>query len=457
MGDDTPSVARLRADAVAIFDAGLQAARPDVAVDRAFREHPEIQNRAAEANDVRIVAFGKAAVAMAERTRLRLSESRRVEPGVVVVNDENARDAAGFRVLPTGHPVPDARGVAAAREVRHYLRQARPGDAAVILISGGGSALLPSPAPGLSLDDKIALTERLLASGASIGEINTLRKHLSSLKGGGLARIAAPASVDALILSDVIGDDLSTIASGPTAPDPTTFDDARAILRERELWADCPEAIRQRVFDGCAGRIEDTPDADDPVFDDVRNWLVGTNGLSLDAAAAHAASLGYETIVVSRALTGEAREAARWLADRLTRSVGSTHSAHAAKRDVALLAGGETTVTLRGDGRGGRNQELAMWFALERRTLDRGETRTSEPAWVCLSGGTDGRDGPTDAAGGIADPGTLLRIESAGLDAPLELERNNSYAALDAAGDLFKTGPTGTNVADLQIVLARRA
>jgi hydroxypyruvate reductase len=361
--------------------------------------------------------------------------------GVAVTHHAAVREVEGFRVLGAGHPLPDEGGVEAARAVAAIAQAAGDGDLLLVLISGGGSALLPAPAPGVALNEKIAVTDLLLKSGADIHELNIVRKHLSILKGGGLARMAAPAELHALVLSDVIDDDLSTIASGPTVPDPSTFADALAVLSRRGLLDRAPESVRRRLFDGAAGKVPETPKPSDPCFAGSAATLIGGNRTSIDAVRRRAEELGWSAALLGRPLAGEARRQAEPLllaaVDARGRQAGR----------LALVAGGETTVTVRGGGRGGRNQELALAFAL-------GAERRELPGdWVFLSGGTDGRDGPTDAAGGLVDRGTIERIERRGLSAQGCLDDNDSYEALAASGDLVRTGPTGTNVADLQIFL----
>jgi glycerate 2-kinase len=437
-------VARLRDDARRVFLAGVRAAAPRAAVEAAIRigaeGRPLIAGRELEPGAVlRIVALGKAACSMAEAAARKLPEDIFPGPGIAVVNRENRRELPRFRVFATGHPLPDAAGVEAAREVAGYLRDAREGDGCLLLVSGGGSALLPAPAEGITLEDKLETTRLLLASGAGIHELNTVRKHISYLKGGGLARIAQPARLEALIVSDVIGDDLSTIASGPAAPDPTTFEEARRVVERRGLWQRIPAAVRRRIESGQRGELPETPKPGDPLFARARNTIVGGNRRSLEACAREAEAMGYAVRIASAELAGEARDAAKLLASALDDTPQEPH---------AVLAGGETTVTVRGGGRGGRNQEMALSFALER------ERRPAARPWAFLSGGTDGRDGPTDAAGGVVDPGTLDRGRKAGLDPEGCLLENDSHAFLAAAGDLLITGPTGTNVADLQVLLA---
>lgn len=445
--DPAPSAKALREDAAAFFRSGVEAADPAKAVARhlstrsgrlVIREQGGGE-RSSPWRGVRIVAFGKAALAMARAAGERVPAPLFRGPGVAVTNYENAADAklAGFTVMGAGHPLPDDNGVAAAKAVAGCAVAAEKGELVLVLISGGGSALLPFPAEGLTLADKIATTNLLLASGADIGEINTVRKHLSRLKGGGLARIASPADLHALILSDVLGDDLSTIASGPTVPDPTTFADAREILRRRGVWDKAPDAVRRRIEDGTAGRVPETPKSGDPVFAGVAATLIGSNAVSLEAVRQAAERAGYRVTVYDDCLTGEAREAAQSMAGAARKKAGG-------KR--AMIAGGETTVTLRGKGRGGRNQEMALAFAIAAEDMKLSD-------FVFLSGGTDGRDGPTDAAGGIVDAGTAARIRQHGGDPAALLADNDSYRALGLSGDLLRTGATGTNVADLQILL----
>ena len=360
-------------------------------------------------------------------------------PGVAVVNDENLRSVDGFVVLPAGHPVPDERGMQAATTIELLALRSREGEGLIVLISGGGSALIPSPADGLGLEDKSRTTSLLLGSGADIREVNTVRKHLSRLKGGQLAALAQPAAVESLILSDVIGDDVSFIASGPTAADPTTFADAKEILIRRGIWEDAPARVRRRIEAGVEGSVPETPKPGDPIFDRVENRIIGGNRMSLEAAAEKARSLGYEVEVLDYPLGGEASHAGALLASRAAgRPWGGRR---------AILAGGETTVTLRGRGKGGRNQELALAFAIA------AGIALSGRRWTFLSAGTDGRDGPTDAAGAIVEPGSLEAARRAGISPEMALAGNDSYTWHEAAGTLFITGGTGTNVADLQVYL----
>ncbi len=404
----------MRDEARRLFGVALGAADPAAAVRRALSAG-DLPGGA-----VRVLALGKAARAMAGAALAALGE--RVVEALVISHAGGAGALPGARVMVAGHPVPDGAGLRAGRAAESFLARAGAGEVVLVLVSGGGSALVPAPVAGLTLQDKAAATEAMLAGGLAIGEMNAVRQHLSRLKGGGMARLAAPAQVVALILSDVVGDDLRVVASGPTVAPVMARGAAVAMLRERGLWGAMPAPVR-------AALVQQVPAAPAAVAE---NRLIGGNGMALDAVAA--AAPGAE--VWSRALVGDVGAAADWL-------VGPIRAARAGP--VLALCGGETTVTLRGAGKGGRNQELALRVAA-------GMAGVSRP-WLFLSGGTDGRDGPTDAAGGLVDGGTLARIGAAGGDWRALLADNDSHRALGLAGDLLITGPTGTNVADIQIIL----
>ncbi len=344
---------------------------------------------------------------------------------------------SSFVLLEAGHPVPDAAGVAGARRLADLVSGVGPDDLLLCPISGGGSALLTLPAPGIELADLQALTDQLLRVGATINELNAVRKHLSQLKGGGLARMAAPATVVSLILSDVVGDPLDVIASGPTAPDPTTYADAWAVLARYQLTKAVPQPVRARLQAGLAGQVAETPKPDDPIFERVQDVIVGSNRLAAEAAVAKAQELGFNALLLSTFVEGEAREAAR-VAAALVKEV--VRYDRPVARPACLVWGGETTVTLRGDGLGGRNQELALAAAL---ALD----GWPDVALVALA--TDGTDGPTDAAGAVVTGETVARARRQGLDAADYLARNDSYHFFQRLGDLLITGPTQTNVNDL--------
>jgi hydroxypyruvate reductase len=443
----------LRNDAKAIFQAGIDAADPYRGVKRCLQasaRHLEIALNADDKRQKRIgrwtkvhpIAFGKAACTMAKAVQEIIPAHLFAGKGIAVTNYENVTQVDNFEVIGAGHPLPDAAGYNAALKVAAFAGEAQQDELVLVLVSGGGSALLPYPVAPVTLEEKIATTQLLLACGATITEINYVRKHLSCLKGGGLARKAAPADLHALILSDVLGDDLSAIASGPTVPDDTTFADAIAVLKSKGVWGDVPNTVRELLAAGTRREIPETPKSGDPVFARCGLTLIGGNAISLHAVAVAAERRGYQSRLYSDELCGEARDAAERLAGYVRDLLGQ-----GIDKPLAVLAGGETTVTLKGSGKGGRNQEMALAFALA-------AERLGLPAyWIFLSGGTDGRDGPTDAAGGCVDAHTLQRIRAAGLDPTALLDNNDSYAALTSARDLLMTGATGTNVADLQIVL----
>lgn len=403
----------MRGEARALFGVAVAAADPAALVRRALAEGPVTEER------LWLVAVGKAARSMAGAALDVLGA--RVAGAVVVTNAGNAAPLAGAEVLVAGHPVPDAGGLRGGEAVLTMLAQAGAGEVVLALISGGGSALLPAPVAGVSLEDKAAASRVMLGAGLDITAMNSVRQHLSRIKGGGLLRAAAPARVVGLILSDVIGDDLRVIASGPTVAPIAPRDEVRAMLKGRNLWERMPDAVRAALE-----RAEEAA-----ALPEAENRLIGANAMSV---AAMVQASGGE--VWDGALCGDVAEAADGLVARM-RAAGPGR--------VLAFCGGETTVTLRGNGAGGRNQELALRVAA-------GMAGVKRP-WVCLSGGTDGRDGPTEAAGGITDGGTLVRITAAGGDWRALLDNNDSNRALALAGDLLITGGTGTNVADVQVIV----
>jgi hydroxypyruvate reductase len=435
----------LRADARAVFDAAVAAVDPFRVVRRNLvlrRGRIAIGGRQvplAAGARIRAVAVGKAAAPMMAAAEEALG--KRLAAAICVTKRGHGRALSRARLLEAGHPVPDQAGLSAAGEVEALLAGGQAGDLVLVLISGGGSALLPAPAEGVTLAEKQEVTSLLLASGADIGEMNCVRKHLSRLKGGGLARRAAPARVATLILSDVVGDPLDVIASGPTVPDPTTFADALAVLDRRGLRQRVPAAVRARLEAGARGEVPETPKPGDPVFRGSLPVLVGSNRAAVSAAARRARSLGYRPLVLSTTVTGEAREVAAVLA-AVARE--ARQSSQPARPPCCLLSGGEPTVTLRGSGKGGRNQELALAAALGLQDV---------PGVVFLSAGTDGTDGPTDAAGALCDGDTVSRARAAGLDPRRHLEGNDAYPFFAALGDLVLTGPTQTNVMDLHAAM----
>jgi len=436
---------RLKQDAVDIFLAGVAAVDPREAVIR----HLSLNGDVLQAGDARVplspegrifvVGCGKGGAPMAAAVEEILG--KRLYEGLVVVKYGHLAPLKKVRLLEAAHPVPDEAGLAASREMRGLLGTTRPEDVVVCLLSGGGSALLPSPVDPVSLSDKQAVTRLLLGAGADIGEINCVRKHLSQLKGGGLARAAHPARVVTLILSDVVGDPLEVISSGPTVGDPTYFSDALGVLEKFSLLGEVPRSVRFYLQDGAKGLYPETPKPDDPIFKTVTNVLVGTNSMAIEAAAAKAGDLGFATRILSSDITGDTRAAVELHLKTVREIVAG---ASPPRPPACVLSGGETTVVLRGKGKGGRNQEFALAAANGIKGLER---------VVILSGGTDGTDGPTDAAGAIADGTTVLRAEKAGMDPEAFLADNDSYHFFEKLGDLLVTGPTLTNVMDLRVML----
>jgi glycerate 2-kinase len=421
----------LRDTALAVWQAALAAGDVAPLVRSALTLSADIGSRRGR---IVVLGCGKASAAMARAAEAVCGD--RIAEGFVVVKDGYAMPTARIHVAEAGHPVPDARGLAASARLLELAHSAGADDLVLCLLSGGASALTPAPVPPIRLEEKQALTRQLLAAGATIGELNAVRKHVSRFKGGQLARAAAPAAIFTLALSDVIGDPLDVIGSGPTAPDPTTFADALAVLGARGVTA--PAAVRARLEAGARGEIPETPKPGDPVFDRVVNRVIGNNVLVTDAAVRRARELGYEPTLLTRSLQGEAREVARDFVARL-RTLAAP---------ACLIAGGETTVTVHGRGRGGRCQEFALAAALELRDGDN---------MVVLAAGTDGTDGPTDAAGGVVDRGTVDRGRAAGVDARAALADNDSGTFLAAAGDALVCGPTNTNLLDLYVGLAGAA
>ncbi len=420
----------LRRHALSIFRASLAAADPAAAVTRHLSRRNFTRFR-----HIYVIGAGKAGASMAQAAERVLGP--RITGGLINVKDGHLAKLRRIELDQCGHPVPDERGAAGSARIAQIAAAAGREDLVVCLVSGGASALMPLPAEGISLEEKQATTRLLLACGATIHEINAVRKHISRIKGGQLARLAAPARVESLLLSDVIGDNLDVIGSGPTAPDASTFASALAILDRYEIRHRVPPSVRNRLEQGARGEIPETPKPADPLFARVRNTIVGGNRLALDAAARTARQLGYRTLILSSTIEGETREIARMHA-AIAREIAV--SGRPVRPPACIITGGETTVTIKGDGLGGRNQEFVLAAALDIAGLDR---------VVVFSAGTDGSDGPTDAAGAIADGQTLARKP----DARLYLDRNDSYRYFEALGDLVITGPTNTNVMDVRLLL----
>jgi hydroxypyruvate reductase len=435
----------LRKAARRIFDAAVRAVDPAEAVRRHVRREDSRLRIGQETLDlggvhqIVVVGCGKAAAPMAAAVEDVLGD--RISRGVVVTKYGHVQPTRMVRIHEAGHPVPDDAGIKGAEAILDHVRGLGPKDLVLVLISGGGSALTPAPVDGISLSEKQALTKSLLACGADIREINTLRKHISRVKGGQLARVAQPARVVALILSDIVGDPLDAIASGPTVPDPTTFADALRILDKYRIRGEVPATVRARLEAGARGEVPETPKPDDPLFARVHNLIVGSNIQALEAARSEAHALGLTPMILSSSIEGETREIARMHA-ALAREIRT--SGNPVTPPACLISGGETTVTLRGTGKGGRNQEFVLAAALDIAGL---------PGTVILSAGTDGTDGPTDAAGAIADGETCSRALALGLNPRAALDGNDAYPFFEKLGDLILTGPTNTNVMDVRLVL----
>ncbi len=434
-----------------VLDAALAAVDPARAVRQVMQRSGDLLRVGSVAYDlatvrhVIVIAFGKAAAPMAEAV-LDILDGLAVA-GIVITKvghgPSDPADLAPLTVVEAAHPVPDAAGVAATAQAATLAAQAGADDLVLCLVSGGGSSLLTGPAAGLTLADLQTTTRTLLACGATIDEINTLRKHLSAVKGGQLARLAAPAWLVSLLLSDVVGSPLDVIASGPTVPDRSTWADAWAIVQRYGLESTLPGAGLRRLRAGRAGQIAETPKPDDSIFERSQTLVIGDNALAAQAAQAEAARQGFNALVLSTFVEGEAREVAR-VAVALGREVAKRRRPVPAP--ACLILGGETTVTLRGAGRGGRNQELALAAGLALAQIPEG------PRIVLASLATDGSDGPTDSAGGLADSSSVARGERLGLSATRHLAHNNAYPYCQAVGDLLVTGPTQTNVNDLILV-----
>lgn len=437
-----------RRDAIVdIFSAGLRAVDPA----RSVRQYmPRVLDvcRQRGVTEVEVIAFGKGAATMAKAAMDELNHKVHAR-GIVLTKYSHAHGVAfqgDVEVFEAGHPIPDEAGHGAAQKILRVLEDADETMLVLFLISGGGSALLASPVEGMTLADKQAVTDLLLKSGATIEELNRVRKHLSRVKGGRLARAAYPAHGISLILSDVIGDRLDVIASGPTAPDPSTYADALAVLGKYALMDKVPANVLKILHDGATDLLPETPKKDDPVFENFENIIIAGNQKATAAAEARAAELGFNPVAPANNIEGEASK----LGTRYARAVRSTQSWLAGspeRQSMCFIYGGEPTVTVKGDGKGGRNTELALAFAIAADGME---------GVTFLSAGTDGTDGPTDAAGAIVDGGTVKRGKAKGLDAREFLERNDSYSYFKETGELLITGPTGTNVMDLEIVLIER-
>ena len=436
---------RLREDAKEIFFAGLEAVKPDTAIlNHISIEEDRLITPAGSFNlkdidKIYVVGGGKAASPMARGLESVLGS--RITKGLLITKYSHREETDYIEITEAGHPIPDESGFNGANRILNILKETDERDLVICLISGGGSALLTAPVEGVSLKDKQRLTSTLLECGADICEINTLRKHISRIKGGRLAKRAFPSTVLSLIISDVVGDDLSTIASGPTYPDSSTFEDCFNVIDRYGIRDRIPASIIKYLERGISSAGLETPKEGDPAFKRTHNIIIANNRLALESARRKAESLGYNTIILSSTIEGETRDVARMHTAILRESY---LYGDPVKRPACILSGGETTVTIRGDGKGGRNQEFALASAPEIDGLD---------DVMILSAGTDGTDGPTDATGAFVDGKTVKRAKELDIDPEDYLMRNDSYNFFKQLGDLFITGPTKTNVMDLRIML----
>jgi hydroxypyruvate reductase len=435
----------MREDLQAIFEAGVAAVDPAAAVRRSVWIEGDTLHAAGGSYDLNkigriyLAAAGKGAAPMA-RSLMDVLGSR-IQEALVVVKAGHGEDLPMGRLMEASHPVPDAAGLQASEAMLEMAGRAGAGDLFLLALTGGASALLPAPAPGLDLEDLRAATNLLLECGAPIEHMNAVRCHLTRIGGGQLAQAALPAAIAGVLVSDVVGDDLSVIGSGPLSPSCSTFGRCIDLLDEYRAMDRMPPAVRERLQKGAFGRLRETPKPGDPLFLNVRQQIVASNAVALDAAAAKAKELGYQPLVLTARLTGEAREAARFLACVAQESFAAGRPA---APPACLLAGGETTVRVRGTGLGGRNQEMALSAAM---------ALEGAQGVAMLCAGTDGTDGPTDAAGAFAFCDTVTKARASGMDPGRYLENNDAYHFFDKIDGLLRTGPTRTNVMDLAVAL----
>jgi len=429
----TPVLQKKRKDVLEMFTAAVEAVDPYLVVEQVFRQNHLVL--ASETVDlsrfdhVFVVGFGKASVPMAHA----VFDAVPVTKGVVITNDLSATiPHRSIEVVVGGHPLPNEGSIQGTEEILKLLKQCGDNDCVIVVVSGGGSSLFCKPL--VPLDDLRTTTDLLLRSGADINELNAVRKHLSMVKGGKLMQYTK-ALVVSLIISDIVHNPISSIASGPTSPDPSTFSDAKNILTRYTLWERIPESVRKNIEEGIAGRIPETPKKGDAVFHSVRNVIIADNQLACQQALKKAQELGYETLLVTTAITGEARDVGHYLIKRAKQSL--------AQKNIVFISGGETTVTVKGDGKGGRNQELVLSCVEE----------LAGTQIVVASMGTDGIDGNSNAAGAVADGETASRAQHKQLDPLTFLKNNDSNTFFSILHDEILTGPTGTNVMDIQLMV----
>ena len=442
------NIDKMRNDAGSIFRAGLKAVEPNAAVKKYCRLEGDNLFAGSKIYDLLmfknlfVIGAGKASAPMASAIEDILG--KRITSGIVNVKYKHLTDLSRIKLIEAGHPLPDKNGQQGASAILNLAKNAGKDDLVLCLISGGGSALLPLPFPGITLKENQDTIKELLSCGAAIHEINAIRKHISIIKGGMLAKATCPAVLVSLILSDVVGDDLDVIASGPTVPDSSTFFDCMKIIKKYNLAKKIPETVVTHIKAGISGKIPETPKIGDPAFNKTYNQITGSNIEAITASKQKAESLGYNTLLLSSMIEGDTSHVAH-VHGAIAREIIKT--GNPLPPPACILSGGETTVRVKGKGLGGRNQEFVLAAAID---------IASNENIVVLSGGTDGTDGPTDAAGAIADTNTLKRAEAIGLDPDYFLLNNDSYHFFKKLGDLFITGPTNTNVMDLRIALVSK-
>jgi len=445
MGIHSKSISAMKKDAAKIFYDGLQAVEPGSAIKRCCKLDSDslfVGNRTyhlPQYKNLYVIGAGKATAPMAAALEDILED--RISEGIITVKYDHLADLQRIHLIEAGHPLPDPNGEKGANAILNLVKKSGKDDLILCLISGGGSALLPLPFSGITLKDKQDTIKVLLSCGATIHEINTLRKHISKIKGGRLAQAAYPATIISLILSDVVGDDLDIIASGPTVPDSSSFADCMEILERHHIKDKIPESISNHIESGISGKISETPKTGAPAFKRTQNLIIASNIESLIAAKDKAEHLEYNVILLSSMIVGETRYAAQ-IHGAIAKEIIKT--GNPLSPPACILSGGETTVTISGNGLGGRNQEFALAAAID---------ISGHKEIVVLSGGTDGTDGPTDAAGAFSDTYTLERAKEMGLDPYHFLANNDAYHFFKKLDDLLITGPTNTNVMDLRILL----
>ena len=390
-------------------------------------------------NRVFPVCIGKASVDMAKKIKKIFKVSNfKIEKGILIVNKENFSKVKGFKCFSSGHPIPNRNGLDASIFLENYLGKLEKNDLVLIFISGGGSALAPYPVDGISLEEKIIINKILLESGANIKEINIVRKHLSKLKGGNLVKICNPAYVHSFILSDVIGDDLSSIASGMTTYDNSTFRDVKKILNKYKIWTKIPKNIKNHINNGEKKKELETPEKNNQIFRKTNNTLIGSNNLCLNNMKNLCKKYNINSKIWFKNIDGDVKKISKKFSNNIKKIKYKT--------PVLLISGGETTVKVNGKGKGGRNQEFALYFAIEMKKIN------PSKSFIILSAGTDGRDGPTNAAGGILNQGSLEKIKNKKVNLEKELLNNNSYQVLKKINSLVIMDGTNTNVADVQLI-----